>query len=452
MNIVSLAQNNSIKDFNFKNYKAPDIKYRTLELGSNFLISGYQKKSDNNSHHLGINALLNYYQYINTSKHQETTNTSLSTAYYTEWGKQNEDKIRESAMDLNFDYSTDNRLYYKKNIFLGLHGYFDMSYNPAKSNSDDDKIKTNNTNLYISPTISVGKGRIEPIFSARKAVDILLSLQKNNRLKYTPNQSTIDSLSIIINQLQYERFFDSRLKRISQLEKLDIALQEMNLISDVDMVYFSNLNDIWGYAYSNYRGSGNRVEFGITPVYVLNYTKNDMYDVPMLMETTDQNYGLYGGIEFKHERPISYVWQSDIISNLTIGYAKEKLVDAVDSSEDTSESSSIKGLLNVEWHIGYYPNTRTYAGIAPFVSVSLNNEQDIDNEIWGLNTGVRLNTYYYVSPKLRLNLYAGLLYVNNFDNAIPYQKSYYQFFRNTYQYIDQKLSYNFNFKLSYSIL
>lgn len=108
--------------------------------------------------------------------------------------------------------------------------------------TEEENIKERFRLFKITPYISFGKRRIQPIESARQAMDILLSRQKHGRLAKTPDKSMIDSLARVANRIRYKRFFDFRFKTIYQLKELDKALQNMNLIDTVDMIYFANLN------------------------------------------------------------------------------------------------------------------------------------------------------------------------------------------------------------------
>lgn len=448
--IILNAQSNEIKEYDFRSYKSPDLKYRTLQTGTNLMLNGYQRKSDNTSNMFGGNIMMDYYQYVNNSKFQGSMGAFAIGSYISEWGKYDDEKSKISDLYLSINYDTYNRFYNAKNVFIGLNGNFIVRYDPEKSKTEE--YHRNDVQIYFAPIISVGKGRIEPISSARKAVDILHSLQKSDRLADTIGHSIIDSLAIVINKLQYERVFDSRLRRIYQLEELDKTLHDMHIISKTDITYFSILNDIWEYAQTNNRGSGNRFETGIIPVYNLDYQKEDVQKIPSLMESMDQIYGIYGEFSFVRERPLNYTWQSDLISSITIGYAKEHVEYINNSFENLTQNNYLKGLLNLSWRIGYYPNTRTYASIVPYVSISYNDKIDMDSEIWGLNTGLRFHTYYYVSPRFRLAFEADLIYYNNFDYSTPSSNSYYKDYLNNYRVTEQRLTYNVGVNLIYSIL
>ena len=94
---------------------------------------------------------------------------------------------------------------------MGLNGFVILN-NTQRNNENNYNIQQ--YNFAINPYLSVGKGRIQPLQSARKAMDILLSLQKYNRLAFLPDTLMIDSLAYVANSIIYKRFYDIRFKDI----------------------------------------------------------------------------------------------------------------------------------------------------------------------------------------------------------------------------------------------
>jgi len=450
--IFSFSQDNSIKDFDLKNYKAPDIKYRLLELGSNLSTNGYSE-SANNDNNFGANADLNYFLYRNTKKVQSKSTAALIGSYYASWNKTDTVYTRVSNPKFRLYYSTETRLYNKNNAFFGLHGDFNYSYLPYFSKSNDDTYKFQYHDFSITPFISVGKGKIEPIESARMAMDILLSLQKEDRLSQTPDSIMIDSLAQLANQIRYKRFYDLRFKRIYQLKQLDEALQKMDLVEIYDMVYFANLSDIWNYTPQFNRGTGTRFEGGVIPKYSINYINNHESDEDKIRKHDNKEYGIYGFFSFNRMKPVSYAWQSDILIDLTFGYGVSDKVWTNGKETNNYYNTSLEGLLNIGWQFGYYPNTRTYAGIKPYSLVSYSYDiEEKSKDVFGLNTGFRFNSYYYISPRLRIELVASLSYLNNFSNTIPspFWNKYYSLNYNSTP-VEKGWVYNLFFNFRYSI-
>lgn len=450
---LTFAQLNSIKDFDLKNYKAPDIKYRTLDLGSYLSSQGFSETSNYNDNNFSTNVNLYFFEYKNTKKIQSRSSSLFDGSYSADWRERDSVKTTSSSPRLRLSYRTETRFYNQNKGFFGLHGYIRYGYSPHFSKSDDETYSYQSHEFSITPYISGGKGRIEPIESARQAMDILLALKNENRLNIVPDSSMIDSLARVANRIRYKRFYDSRFKRIYQLEELDKTMQNMDLVETADMVYFANLNDIWNYGSQFNRGTGIRYEGGIIPEFSMNYDKNGNNDDSDIRKHDNKYYGIYGFFSFNRMKPMTYAWQSDIILDLTFGYGVEDRKRENGDDIYKYYNTALSGMLNAGWQFGFYPNTRTYAGIKPYVSFSY--EYDIEEknkDVFGLNTGFRFNSYYYISPQLRIQLTAGFAYINNFNYDIPApfgnRINYYNFNSSLFE---KGIFYKFMFSFKYAI-
>lgn len=449
---LTFAQETSIKDFDLKNYQAPDIKYRTLDLGSYLSANGFSETSSDNDNGFSTYANLYYFEFKNNRKIQSRSSSYFNGSYSAYWRKQDSVKNTISNPSLRLSYSTETRFYNQNKAFFGLHGDVRYEYSPYFSNSDDESYSNQSQGFSITPYISGGKGRIEPIESARQAMDILLVLQKENRLNINPDSSMIDSLARVANSIRFKRFYDSRIKRIYQLEQLDEAMQNMDLVETADMVYFANLNDIWNFAPQFDRGTGTRYEGGIIPMFSMDYY-NIEESGDYLIKHNNKYYGIYGFFSFNRMKPVSYAWQSDILIDLTFGYG---VVDRVWENRDDINNyyhTSLNGLLNAGWQFGFYPNTRTFMGIRPYVAFSYAYEiEEKNKDVFGLNTGFRFNSYYYISPRLRIELLAAFIYLNNFSYDIPspFWNSVDRWGINSSSF-EKGIVYNFSFSFKYAI-
>ncbi|RLD40783.1 MAG: hypothetical protein DRI89_11260, partial [Bacteroidetes bacterium] len=323
----TFAQEDSIKKYPLKDYIAPDIRYRLLDLGSQLQLSGINitEREDYSNNNFGADAYLNYYEYENLSNYQGTTNASLNTTYRARWGKRDSIKDSYSSPHISLRSLSQSRFYNKNGRFWGLHGYIYYGFSNSSVKNGEESSNAQFHRFIITPYISLGKGRIEPVESARQAMDILLALQKYNRLGVRPDKLMIDSLARVANRITYKRFYDSRFKRIYQLEELDRAIQNMDLVDTADIVYFANLSDIWNYAGRYNRGSGLRYEGGIIPDFSIvnnEYESSDTSHSQYNRKYNDKQYGIYGFFSLRRMKPISYSWQSDIMIDLTFGYEK----------------------------------------------------------------------------------------------------------------------------------
>lgn len=464
------AQNNPIKDYPLREYIAPEIEYRLMDLGTGMSLTGnngFERNSAENK--FNGNLSLHYYEYLNLKNVQRIENTRTYLGFYSSWNKEDSVKSANFHIPVQVNYSTQTRLYDRNNKFWGIHG--NIRYNlssTTRKKTSEKHIKELNHFLKITPYFSFGKGRIQPLESARQAMDILLSLQKYGRLAKTPDRTMIDSLAHVANRIRYKRFFDFRFKVIYQLEELDKALQNMGLVDTVDMIYFANLNDIWNYAQTYKRGTGTRYEGGLIPEFYAYLQKSDDPNIPVESKDQRMNYGIYGFFSFNRMRPVSYAWQSDLMVDLTFGYEKEH--DKTERNDDVEKATTgyFRSMLNASWQFGYFPNTRTYAGITPYAGLTFKNTYDSGNT-FGVNTGFQFDSYYYISPRLRLSFNASFSFVKDFDNQVPtpfwnsvsYTSQYMSSLRGSNDnipfpvygndYPANRIAYDFSFSLRYAL-
>jgi len=454
---ISFAQQDSIKKYPLKDYIAPDIRYRVLNLGSQLAVSGLDKmETVYSSNGFSANADLHYYEYENLTNYQGTTRASLSTSYGARWSKSDTVKDTYSIPRISLRSLSQSRFYNQNTTFWGIHGDIRYSFSGLSSKDNEGILKTQLQFFTITPYISFGKGRIEPIESVRKAMDILLALQKYNRLGMKPDKTMIDSLARVANGVSWKRFYDFRFKRIYQLEELDKAIQNMGLVDTADIIYFANLNDIWSYTKTYRRGSGLRYEGGIIPsLSIINDEYDDSDQSQNNRKFNDKQYGIYGFFSLRRMKPTSYAWQSDIMIDLTFGYERSIGKEEETGNNNEWDDSYLKALLNTGWQFGFYPNTRTYAGITPYAAVSFVGDQETKENTFGASTGFWFDAYYYVSPRFRITFDAGFYYTENFDYTVPslFWDNFNSYRIDKNHYLSNKgFGYRFNFRLSYAIL
>jgi len=422
---LSFPQLNSIKDYPLKDYIAPDIKYRLLDLGTGIYSNGVQRTTENNPYSFSSNIDLDYYQYINTSAFQGASNIQLDSRYhFNKLVKNDTVKISNNYMRIDLIYGGQNLFYFSDKKFIGVSGFANFQSQPLDNQSGENGFSDQYYHINLTPYLSIGKGRIQPVQSARKAIDILHALQKCQRLGIFPDTFMIDSLARVANRIVYKRFYDNRFKEIYQLEQLDHAIQDMGLVDTADIVYFAHLNDIWNYAYDFNRGSGVRYEGGLIPLF--NYT----YGTTEIQQDGEDNssqktildYGLYGFFSFNRMKPINYAWQSNLMIDLTLGINRREGSTKTNSEEDEIyeyDYTNLKSVLNASWQFGYFPNTRTFMGLTPYAAVSFTSDTDFSNDTFGFNAGILLSAYYYVSPRLRLSFSGRFYYNDQFDRTVP---------------------------------
>lgn len=463
----SSAQIDSIKNYPLRDYIAPDIKYQRMDLYTGLFLNGVSELEDNADNVYRANLNLNYYEYINLSKFQGISDIYFYSSMQGSWQKQDTSENSQTTLNIQIDYYGQNRIYKTNETFWGIHGQVGYHYSPYFSKNNNENYQHQLHHINFVPYFSFGKGRIQPIESARQALDILISLQQNGRLSKQTDKNDIDSLARVANRIRYKRFYDQRFKRIYQLEELDKAIQNMDLVDSLDMIYFANLSDIWDYAGRYKRGSGLRIEGGLIPDLNFWYSKHTDSDQDEV-KTDHSQIGIYGFVSMNRMRPISYAWQSDLMIDLTFGYGRSKYESDHENAAPKHTSDYLNAMLNASWQFGFYPNTRTFLSLTPFSAFTYLPWNDVKDERFGWASGLKFESYYYVSPRFRLSFDAGVTYADNLDASVPspfwntvFYNGQYLLNNNTNDIISNpvdatrliynKLEYYFSFTLRYAI-
>ena len=219
------------------------------------------------------------------------------------------------------------------------------------------------------------------------------------------------------------------------------------------MVYAANLSDIWGYGRIYSRGSGTRFETGLANVFGYDYERSRSSGNDNVTENS--NYGGYVFVSWLKQVPLSYAWQSDFSVDLSAGMMVNNGL-GTNMSYTTDTVTIASEMLNMSYSLGFYPNTRTFVSVSPFASISATqwNQNDEKEEKTGINTGVNLNSYYYVSPRFRFSLYGGFTFLSDdYFNQTPfpsYQVSNTYVNRNGVENITGTNSFRYNYQLTIS--
>ncbi len=337
------------KDF-LRNYKAPDFKLKRLDL--NFNVNGDDfnntvgKQSSFNEH-----TSLYYEQYSNSQKYQGFLSVNLTSNIGWHKTKLIEETFSNTGVYLN----TENRFYFKPKWFVGVHGFLNVThfYNNYSGLTPVSTVVSN-----ITPLVSIGNGRLEPVQYARNAMDIEKLLSKGNRLSKSYSISELTVIADKIAEINNVRYFDFRLRRIEQFEALDQTMKEVGGVSEFDMTYFVYLADAYLYAKNFVRYSGFRHELGVLPIggfYKMNY-----------------------------DIPASYAVQHNFNANVLGG-------DYYYFNNFTGFDVTVTG----GYELGLYPNTRTNFNAGVQVGTSI----VYQNVVAKLYT----TSYIYLSPRFRLS-------------------------------------------------
>lgn len=415
-------------DYQLKDFQTPDVDFRILSVGTN--LGGGFNSHDSRNDGNGYGALnFDYYSYKNTISYVGTQRVNLrGTADFRSSEATNNagnsfDDNRNSQNYVLY-LSSENRFYKdeRSGSFFGLHvgSYQDLGF--SNSTFEDITVEERKSqSIYSSGQLflTYGKGRIEPVRYARLAYDTYDWLNKKNRLTETPSDEQIDEVGAVMTTVANTRIFDSRFKRIFELEQIDSALQAQGLISEADMVYFAQVADIWGYANSFERGSGDLWEIGV--VGDLDYD-NDQSSTWMddtlsseFNTTNNAHTAVYGYFSYLNQKPLSVKWQRDYNAAFFAGAGQ--YFEEIDNAEDANMTPEFRGTLQAGYALGYYPNTRTSwkTGVTFLGSYGDDIYED-EKSNFGIAIEGSSRLYYWFSPRFRLSASVSIRYNDGFTS------------------------------------
>ncbi len=416
----SFAQLNTFK---LSDYKLPYLKRRALDINFNmegtnnftkFTLDSENNSDKNQESSYTNNIRLNYNSYLNSIKKQQQTVANLYLSSSFSGSKQNDMFKRKSyGISPLFEFRSYNRYYYKTNNFFEINYTLNYRYEKTGNKSWEEDIlndKRNRTsnNFNVSLPIKIGSGRIEPIQDARHAIYIIDELKKEDKISKELSHEDIIKFAVFVSELKNKRFFDSRLRRIAELEALDSFLKTNDYISQTDSRYFTTLLDFWEYGNTTIRNSGQRISLMLVPRYGITSSSIKLID----SNTKEKrNYlSFIGGVEYAREKPINLYWQNNIWAYANAQISNSKNEENTQINKDRGHSIQI----GFTQSFVYYPNTRTNAWFSYTANYSKNiTKEETDNskqDFDELSARTALEIDYYISPKFRFNFYASIFF------------------------------------------
>ncbi len=412
--------------FDLSEYKLPDLKRHALVTW--FDLSGQNssfktpsslgspaRKSTGNTYN--TNLLTHYSFYQNSLTKQMEVDGIVRLNY--NYGNSKEDKkLSQERYNIwpEFDFKVVNRNYFNSKKFVEtdfISSYtYSRSYSSDNSSSYASKSDFKDHRFIAYVPIKVGIGRIEEVQDERHALYIFDELAKQGRVSSTMNNEDVLAFARLISKLKNKRFFDSRIRKIYEIETIDSFLVANDYVTESDARYFTTLNDFWLYGGEPVRKSGTRFSGGIYPGYYF-YDYDRLYKYGYEDEKSDRidAFLLNAGFELNYEKPINRYFQNSIALE---GFGGT-VVGKVKSSNDKVSVPNLQ--LGYKQTIGFYPNTRTdvtFSYGAKFVQLFGNSDETSDKispEALGARFMSNLGVNYYVSPRVMLSVKASLDYI-----------------------------------------
>ena len=391
------------EDYNYPNYRFPEVTVRGLDVGINLLGSS-QNVTSFFGDQFGLSAFFGqvnplFFQFVNKSNIQKTDNITLPITFETQ---KSDNRSQSSSTGFSIYARKDQiRRKYTDDLMRGSgfrgkfwelnHGIqFDHQRTRRTDNNFDTK--TYSTSLDVIAQLRAGVGRIEPMSEVFMAQFIMDDLLETGLITESWTESQLFNFAAVIAAIQNVRVFDSRRRNIFRLQSINQWLAQQGVPQNISS--FAILNDNLLFNLSNQRLEGKRFSYGIQPWMRTNWS------------TFSSESKTAGGIglnaEYLKIKNHNQNFQSEF--NAALGHD----LFFSDFIGDEPHISSV----NTRYGAYYNPNSRTTYG----VSIGLD-YYTAKFERHALVGSARATVNYFISNMTRIQFDLSLNSVSNTDGV-----------------------------------
>lgn len=413
LSISSLSQDSS---FQIKDYKYRTPGFRALEFSTSFNgnLSDYKQGGSETQKSKAFQltpSWISYSRIFSSDKRIHMSFVSLYPSFYSRNDGSGQEKSKHRNGQAALDWKIEDRFYKNNNWFLHLKNSFYTKGDFTRQSSAQQNIKTHIKGIDEELSIGFGKGRIEIVEDAQMALFIINDLGARGLIEKLPDAAAINQFAQLVTELNNQRVFDSRRKRIYQLTEIDKFLREKGIISTSDIRHFTTISDNWLFAFQPQRSSGHSWYFDI--VSSAQIGKNGQLNEGINSKTDhENNYKHFGAgpkAGYINEKPVSLKWQRSLGAYLSWqlqrgeDHTKTIINGAVTENKENPKSKYSD--LSAFYGFGYYPNNRTRLNTSIDLSVThlkFHDLPSIDRQILVLPS-ISFSTDYFISYRTRLH-------------------------------------------------
>ncbi|MEM8892645.1 MAG: hypothetical protein AAGD28_31990 [Bacteroidota bacterium] len=421
--------------FDLSKYARPTLNRKSLDL--NFHLGGNQSNNFGNSitsSSIRGDFNLAYQSFHNSPAAQKNHSIYMGLMPFrsqassaTGESKQNEFIGNLIVNSEHLKYSTNNTfIAYRLNLQYrnNSRGEYSQDLRPSVLRSSD--FNRADHQMTLDMPLTVGIGRLEWVDDARHGLFILQALERDNYLAREISEDDILAFAARISELKNRRYFDFRLQKIWELEQIHAFLSERGIIEEESIGYFAIVQDIWNFGNQPIRRAGSRLRVGVNPHMRYNLNKNERMNFSLdqpsdtsMVEEQRESYSFQPAfyLDFFHEKPISESWQEVFQVKAELGIGRRNFSDrqlqngVVNTASFQAWDNTPIFKASAYYDLRFYPNTRTYFegsfGMSFYQSKflrSFNTQPNPVEDFSSLQTNLRLNAYYYISPQTRLRI------------------------------------------------
>ncbi len=411
----------SQQDSLLKNFKYRIDHYRAVNFnvgaGGNYarfdVPPGHRENSNFSG---GLN--VSWYSLRSTDRKLSFLTAGLATGY----NSNKSDLLYEVAKNRNFQVTPAvnflNRYFTARNNFLEWGSAISAQAFTSRTKYISQPVagKDDFTQYSVTLNTGVGKGRLENITDMQNALWLNKAMEKANRLSAPLSPEQLNGLGISITRANNTRVLDTRKRTQFILETVDDYLQKQKLISNTDIKYFSNLNDILFFAFNNPRLSGTEKFIRFSPS-IAGCRENQELKDPF--QKTKSNTDIYSAVldmGFGTYKPANLVHQNNYGASLRAAWHsrdfRDRYFTAGSPTVEVNNKSDLKlAGVNLFYQHSIFPNTRTTVN---FELQTENGYLDAkSNEGFYSNSSLGVFAGYFISYRTRFNFNAGVRYQEN---------------------------------------
>lgn len=396
-----------------KNYQFRINSYKALDLKANL---GASRSSyyDTVSVFSAFNVQPNLFILKSTDKLLQTISGNVDLSFSN--NKNNGSSIisKSSLLDIASNLQWSNK-FYSKSTFFWQAGAGMLSKLNSLNNKQNSQLISKEYRSYFLPYINVGMGigRIENIADMQNALWLHRALLSEKNLSRKLINEEITTVAKAMTASRNKRLLDYRRYVRNLLKNIDGSLVNTGAITNHDIDYFTNLNDIVFFANNFPRNSGKELSLTGTYVYSNNVSKQTNIIQPNTLLNKEASNQHIPSIRLAYlsYNPISLTKQFDWNAAITFQHQLDNsTIQSFQNNSLQSESyyksnsSALSLFANATYSI--FPNTRTIIKLS----------YDTYNIIFNLGSSnnfssanrIMLSGDYFISYNTRLVCNAGV--------------------------------------------
>ncbi|MFY0674117.1 MAG: hypothetical protein JXQ87_11965 [Bacteroidia bacterium] len=361
----------------FKDLALPDVELHQFILSSDF---SYRSNSLNPGYNLEFPINLRLNGYKNYRYRQTFYNVYIGNELYVQ-------NISRAINSTGTGFSIDHTRYNNKYFFFRIWNNSSFSNNYRITDNEDGFTTYRRTFASNRTSISIGRGRLEPIDWAIRAGFMNEALKKSGAISNDIPEDVLLKLARTMAVEDRSRFFEPRFYNIRRIKSLDSVMAK-NSIAINALEYYTTLNDQYFFAPRRNVLSGSRIEFVINQ----NAENDYRFRVSDSLDNIDQTLQAlqyFATLRYEYHLPVNLhlhqqlsisLSYGDALVNRTINYPND-----VNVASGFAQNSNLAAAYQLQW----FPSTRTSLNWRTNGRYAL----FTDNQSIGFNTGITLDVF-----------------------------------------------------------